>query len=131
MQNNTTLMSRTLRVEQTPLENVLWYHLRARRFQGWKFRRQHPIGPYVVDFYCHERRLIVEVDGDSHGEEDRIGHDKRRSCFLLERGFRLIHFSNHDIRKRLDSVLITILTVLSNEPPRTTGEEIYYYERPD
>lgn len=130
MQNKTTVITRTLRAEQTPLENVLWYQLRARRFQGWKFRRQHPIGSYVVDFYCHARRLIIEVDGDSHGEEDQIKHDKQRSRFILERGFRLIHFSNQDIRKRLDSVLTTILTVLGKDLPGR-GEEIYFYERPD
>ncbi len=75
-------LKRHLRSEMTNAETRLWSKLRAKQFQGLKFRRQHGIGPYIVDFYCPERSLVIEVDGDSHAAECQVIRDKRREAYL-------------------------------------------------
>jgi 5-methyltetrahydrofolate--homocysteine methyltransferase len=85
---------------------VLWNELRGRRLDGMKFRRQHPLGPYVVDFCCVERRLIVEVDGEVH--EQQREYDDSRSEYLSAISYRVIRFTNEQIANDLGSVLTTI-----------------------
>ena len=97
--------ARSLRRRQTDAEQFLWGLLRDRRFAGRKFRRQHPIGRYILDFYCHERRLAVELDGGQHNEEEARSRDDRRSRFLREQGVRVVRFWNHDVLLRTDSAL--------------------------
>ena len=97
--------ARSLRSNQTDAEQLLWGLLRVRRLAGRKFRRQHPIGRYILDFYCHEDRLAVEVDGGQHNDEKAKLHDDRRSRFLREQGIRVVRFWNHDVLLQTDSVL--------------------------
>jgi very-short-patch-repair endonuclease len=86
-------------------EAQLWSRLRARQLQGLKFRRQHGIGPYIVDFYCPEQSLVIEVDGDSHADADQVVKDRQREQYLQSLGLRIIRYINDDILKNLDGVL--------------------------
>jgi very-short-patch-repair endonuclease len=99
--------ARELRQPQTPIENKLWARLRDRRLGGLKFRRQHSIGRFVVDFYCADCRLVVEVDGDSHA--DQVEYDQARTVWLNERGYTIIRFSNRAVQNQLEAVLAAIL----------------------
>ena len=99
--------ARRLRKNQTDAENALWYHLRARRLAGLKFRRQQPIGPFIVDFACVERCLVVELDGGQHALQEK--EDKRRSGYLESKGYRVLRFWNHDVLKNMQGVLKVIL----------------------
>ena len=97
--------ARSLRNNQTDAEQLLWGLLRGRRFAGRKFRHQHPIGRYILDFYCHESRLAVELDGGQHNDGETRSYDDRRSRFLREQGIRVVRFWNHDVLLQTDSVL--------------------------
>ena len=96
-------------------EAALWRDLRGRRLQGFKFRRQHPIGPYFVDFYCHEARLAVEVDGGGHAETEQAKYDEERTAALRAEGTRLVRFWNHDVLRRRDEVVAEILRLLMDD----------------
>ena len=87
--------ARALRREATFPERLLWGRLRGGRLNGWKFRRQHPVGPYIVDFYCHEVGLVVELDGRSH--DGRVRQDRERTRWLEQHGLRVIRFTNDDV----------------------------------
>lgn len=97
--------ARQLRRNQTDLERKLWQALRGRRFGGYKFRRQQPIGPYIADFVCFEERLIIELDGSQHGEAENITYDAARTEFLKNDGFRVRRFWNHELVENFDGVL--------------------------
>ena len=97
--------ARTLRSKQTNAEQFLWALVRDRRFADKKFRRQHPIGRYILDFYCHECRLAVELDGGQHNDAEARSRDDRRSQFLREQGVRVVRFWNHDVLLQTESVL--------------------------
>ncbi len=99
--------SKQLRREMTGPEKTLWHEIRGRRLGGLKFRRQYPIENFVVDFYCHEHKLIIELDGDSHNE--RFEYDRSRQIRLEKLGFRVERFDNDEVLKELDSVLDSIL----------------------
>ena len=94
---------RYLRKNQTDVEKLVWEQLRNRRLEGLKFRRQHPIEHYIVDFVCLERKLIIELDGGQHGE--KVKYDERRTSCLQSRGYRVIRFWNHDVVNHLEVVL--------------------------
>ncbi|SDW60591.1 Very-short-patch-repair endonuclease [Thiocapsa roseopersicina] len=98
--------AKTLRQTMTDAEQLLWRHLRAHRLDGQKFRRQQPIGPYIVDFVHFGARLIVEADGGQRNASDR---DSVRDAWLGEQGFRVIRFWNHDILQNPEAVLSSIL----------------------
>jgi very-short-patch-repair endonuclease len=98
-----------LRKFATDAERRLWSRLRGRRL-GWKFRWQHSLGPFVVDFVCLERKLIVEADGGQHNP----AADRPRSDYLRRRGFRIVRFWNHDILQNIDGVLETLLILLDD-----------------
>jgi very-short-patch-repair endonuclease len=98
---------KTLRINQTDAENRLWYHLRSRRFQGWKFRRQHILQGYIVDFVCLERKLVIELDGGGHADQEI--YDNHRTQVLEKDGFKVIRFWNNDVLSNLERVLETIL----------------------
>jgi very-short-patch-repair endonuclease len=98
--------ARQLRQPQTPAEARLWARLRAQHL-GPKFRRQHPIGRFIVDFCCPVQHLIIEIDGDTH--EDQQEYDAQRTAWLHEQGYRVIRFTNEDVRERLEGVLEAIL----------------------
>ena len=98
--------ARNLRREMTDAEQLLWRHLRRRQIKGQKFRRQHPLGRYIVDFACLEARLIVEVNGGQHA--DREGQDAARTAWLEQKGYRVLRFWNNDVLGNLEAVLQVI-----------------------
>ena len=100
--------ARQLRRGDTAAEQRLWAHLRGRRLHSLKFVRQLPLGPYIADFACREHRLIVEVDGATHGTEKEIRHDDERTAFLTQSGWRILRVWNDDVFRSLDDVLETI-----------------------
>ncbi len=87
---------------------TLWTRLKTRQLDGLKFRRQHPIEPYVLDFYCAEARLAVEIDGQGHGAPGQPEKDERRDRFLLDRGIRTLRIPASKVFQDIDSVLLTI-----------------------
>ena len=99
--------AREMRHDPAPAEKKLWRCLRDRQLGGFKFRRQHVIGPYIADFYCHACRLIVEIDGESHGHREE--YDATRTQILNRGGDHVIRFMNEDVHDFLDSVLEAIL----------------------
>ncbi|HEX5715881.1 MAG TPA: endonuclease domain-containing protein [Thermoanaerobaculia bacterium] len=105
---------RRLRTEGTEAEAALWQLLRNRKLIGCKFRRQVPIGRYVADFYCHERKLIVELDGGAHSDPDQQAHDQSRDTFLRSQGLRILRLTNEDAlgppEKILDQIRKALLT---------------------
>ncbi len=109
--------ARRMREAPTPAERKLWLLLRSRRFAGYKFRRQAPLGPYILDFICFERRLIIEADGSQHVEN---GSDVRRDRWLEAEGFRVRRFWNADVLLRPCEVGDTIWADL--EAGRFTDE---------
>jgi len=114
--------ARRLRGEMTPTEVLLWDALRDRRLEGMKFRRRHAIGRFVVDFYCHERRLVVELDGGIHLDREQRQRDRERQLELEERGLAFLRFTNDDIERNLDAVLIRIAS-FSPSPARDESGE--------
>ncbi len=101
--------AREFRREQTPAERLLWEALRNRGLAGHRFRRQHPIGSYIVDFCCLKSALVVEVDGDVHAQPDQKTHDENRTFVLETMGFRVLRFQNDQVVKCMDEVLSAIL----------------------
>jgi very-short-patch-repair endonuclease len=119
--------ARALRRDMTDAEHVIWYHVRAHRMQGASFRRQTPIGPYIVDFACHAAKLIIEVDGGQHFEPENLARDARRDAYLAAHGFKVLRFSNLDVMTNKSGVLETIAAALGKTPsltlPRKRGRE--------
>ena len=108
--------ARRLRSSQTSAEATLWRALRGRRLDRWKFRRQHPIDRYIVDFVTLDGKLIVEVDGVTHSTDGELTHDAERTRVLEAFGFHVLRVSNADIYENLDGVLEAIHNTL---PSRT------------
>jgi very-short-patch-repair endonuclease len=104
----------------TDSERLIWTHLRAGRFGDWKFRRQVPLGPYIVDFVCFKARLIVELDGGQH--VDRADYDAARTAWLEARGFSVIRFWNSDALAFTDDVLAAIWESLAPSPQPLSHE---------
>lgn len=107
-----TGFARHLRRNMTDAEREIWHHLRNRAFMGYKFRRQHPVGPYIVDFACPARRLVVELDGGQHDE----AADAARTRYLERCGHRVLRFWNNDVFERQDTVLAVIFDALERAP---------------
>ncbi len=100
-------LARRLRLTPTDAEIRLWSRLRRKQLDGFRFRRQHPLGPYVVDFFCPEAKLIIEVDGGQHADESDM-----RTRWLEARDYRVIRFWNNDVLANTEGVLLTILNAL-------------------
>ncbi len=98
--------SKHLRQNMTDTEKVLWYRLRDRQVIGCKFRRQHCIGNYVVDFYCADKNLIIELDGGQHASQ--TGYDNQRTKYLELQGYKVIRFWNNEVLANLEGVLLKI-----------------------
>ena len=98
----------------TDAERVIWYNVRAHRFQEAAFRRQAPIGPYVVDFVCHAAKLVIEVDGGQHFDAKGVARDARRDAYLAAEGYRVLRFTNLDVLKNKSGVLETIGEALAS-----------------
>jgi very-short-patch-repair endonuclease len=109
--------ARELRSTMTHPEEILWSHLRAHRMDGRKFRRQHALGSYVVDFVCPKERLVIEVDGDTHDVESRQALDTQRTFYLKKLGFRVLRFWNYQVVTDLDVVMDAIYTELQDGGP--------------
>ncbi|WP_137887278.1 endonuclease domain-containing protein [Pseudomonas sp. 2FE] len=101
--------AKQLRHELTDCERLLWQQLRNRQLAGMKFRRQFPLPPYVLDFYCAEFHLAIELDGGQHFGEAQQLYDQKRSAYARAQGLTTLRFSNLDILNNLESVLSTIL----------------------
>lgn len=110
--------AKSLRTHQTEAEQRLWYHLWAHRFMKLKFKRQKPMGSYIVDFICEERMLIVEVDGGQHTEQ--LVYDQRRDAWLRGQGYTVLRFWNNEVMQQLDGVLEKIRLVCFSEPSPPT-----------
>jgi len=93
------------RKTKNPWEAKLWQHLRAKRFLGHKFKRQVPIGKYIVDFCCHNSRLVIELDGGQHNEDEHKDKDQRKESYLKKENFKVVRFWNNEIDYNLDGVL--------------------------
>ena len=102
--------ARKLRKNMTNAERLLWQHLRNRELGGYKFRRQRPVGPYIVDFVCLEKKLVIEVDGGQHAGQVEL--DAKRSGYLEEKGYLVLRFWNNEVLKETESVLTVILSSL-------------------
>ncbi|MFP6712735.1 MAG: endonuclease domain-containing protein [Rhodospirillales bacterium] len=98
--------ARSLRKNQTDAEKRLWSRLRRKQVSGYRFRRQVPIGPYIVDFFCPELKLIIEVDGGHHATTQ--AHDQRRTRWLESNGYPVLRFLNNEIFENLDGVVLKI-----------------------
>jgi len=109
---NPTQRTRQLRREQTEEESQLWQALRAGRFAGFKFRRQHPEGKFYLDVYCPAARLAVELDGFHHGLPDQLSLDAAREAFLASRDIQVLRFWNHQWRKNREGILLEIWQAL-------------------
>ncbi|OUC65343.1 endonuclease domain-containing protein [Acinetobacter seifertii] len=97
--------AKNMRSNATDAENLMWQLLRAKRFMNLKFRRQHVIAPYIVDFYCHELGLVIELGGSQHGTNDGKEYDAERTKFLEALGLKVVRYWNHDALGRTDVVL--------------------------
>ncbi|PWC40678.1 DUF559 domain-containing protein [Azospirillum sp. TSO22-1] len=110
--DSTLEKARTLRRDPTPAERALWHLLRARQVGGWKFRRQHPGPPYVLDFACLEAHAAVECDGEGHA--NTVRRDSQRAEYLTAQGWRILRFWNHEVLENPMGVAETILVVLES-----------------
>jgi very-short-patch-repair endonuclease len=125
-----TNLARALRNNMTGTEQQLWSHLRGRHLEGWKFRRQHPIGEYIVDFVCLSAHLVVELDGYSHDFESQMAYDEARERYLRAQGYKVLSFSgDHREPEFMESVVETIYqeqTSLptSGPPPARRGRAL-------
>jgi very-short-patch-repair endonuclease len=111
-------VARTLRRNLTPAEKKLWGCLLESQLEGFQFRRQFPIGDFIVDFCCRERRLIIEIDGVQHGDDAVVvARDQRRTELLKQRGYRVVRFWNEEVLTNLEGVVEQILVELRQPPP--------------
>jgi very-short-patch-repair endonuclease len=110
------LRARELRRALTPAEQRLWQYLRSGQLAGYGFRRQHPVGPFIVDFFCPAVKLVIEVDGDSHAEQAE--HDAERTRWLGEqKRYRVIRFTNEEVQHNIEAVVDAIGAVVKAPPP--------------
>lgn len=125
---NLTTNAKYLRRNMTDAERKLWYYLRGHRFLGYKFKRQKPIGRYIVDFVCLEKALIIEIDGGQHLEQRH--KDDERDHYFRRRGFQTLRFWNHDVLRETETVLEHIRHALQNraatmpQPPPKSGRRL-------
>ncbi len=107
--------SKALRRNQTEAEEIIWQCLRNRKILNFKFRRQHPIHQYIADFYCHEAKLIIEIDGGIHNNPENQEYDQNRTDELMKIGITVIRFTNQEVNNNLDEVINIIKNYLLPE----------------
>lgn len=123
--SETNALRRRLRNEATRAELMLWEHLQGKKLKGLKFRRQYGVGPYVVDFYCPKFKLAIELDGDTHYEDDAQENDRERENYIKTYDVHFLRFTNNEVYGNLDGVLekireeIDLLKNISHVYPRT------------
>ena len=115
IKESTTANARALRSNMTDAESMLWRAVRGRQINGHRFRRQHPIGPYIADFACLEKKCVIELDGGQH--QDQMDDDERRTTFLQEQGWHVLRFWNNDVLGNLEGVLMRLSETLESLPP--------------
>jgi very-short-patch-repair endonuclease len=119
--------ARGLRRDMTEAEKIIWNAIRAHRLHGASFRRQTPIGPFIVDFVCHSAMLIIEIDGGQHYEAESMKRDAQRDAYLASKGYRVLRFNNHDVMTNRQGMLETIAAAIMHAPspplPRKRGRE--------
>lgn len=115
------VLAKRLRRDIPPAEDKLWQELRRKQLHGFHFRRQHPIGPYVVDFACVKQRLVVEADGYGHSEPHEVARDKKRTEYIQRLGWRVIRFRNEDIYEDIGGVVDAIAHHLLKEAETSNG----------
>jgi very-short-patch-repair endonuclease len=130
MQRPVVYSARKLRREMSLPEVLLWEHLRAAK-QGMKFRRQHPIGPYIADFYCSAAKLVIEIDGEAHDRGDRPERDIVRDTTMRNAGYEVLRIAAADVLKDMEAVILTIraaaespLHLASTVPLPASGEDL-------
>ena len=111
--NEQVKRARSLRRRQTDAEAALWVRLRDRQLCGVKFRRQQPLGPYIVDFVTLERKLVIEIDGGQHAEDTAATSDEARTAWLGGEGYRVLRFWNNDVLLNMEGVLERILQAIT------------------
>jgi len=111
---------REMRHNMTDVEMLLWRSLRNKQFFGVRFRRQHPVGPYILDFYCHEARLAIELDGGEHAAPEQVLYDKERTRYLAEQEIHVLRFWNNEVIANKEGILERIR--LSLTPTLSRGE---------
>jgi very-short-patch-repair endonuclease len=114
--------ARQLRKRETWSEKLLWSWLRGRRFSDYKFRRQHPVGKYSLDFFCEEAELNIELDGSQHGLPDQQKHDREREEYLKARGIKTLRFWNSHLRRNAQNIRDTIFEELQKRAPHPLPE---------
>lgn len=112
MKNEIISRAKKLRENRTEAETHLWHFIRARRLGGYKFRRQHPLGNFIVDFYCPEKKLAVELDGEHHENEEQLAYDQKRACLLGHKGIKVLRYWNHDVFLNTEGVMEDLLREL-------------------
>jgi|HubBroStandDraft_4_1064222.scaffolds.fasta_scaffold94332_2 very-short-patch-repair endonuclease len=117
--DRTVARARELRRSMTEAEKKLWWQLRQLPVETSHFRRQAAIGPYFADFACHQRRLVIEVDGGGHGEARQIAFDETRTAYLRSRGYRVLRFWNNEVLKEIEGVMSVIYAAIHDKeaPP--------------
>lgn len=111
---NKYLIARKLRKNSTKEECILWNILRNRQFMNLKFKRQFPIGKYIVDFMCEEKKIVIEIDGGQHNEPFNIEYDKERTEFIESKGYKVIRFWNNEISDNLEGVYLKLKENIEN-----------------
>jgi very-short-patch-repair endonuclease len=114
-------LARQLRRDSTPMERHAWSLLRNRGMLGLKFRRQHVIGGFIVDFYCPALRLVLELDGAPHEHPDQAGYDRARTGWFVQRGYRVLRLRNRDVSRGKLEALLRKLTARPPSPVRERG----------
>lgn len=109
----TRQFARAMRGTLTDAETIVWSRLQGRRLGGWRFRRQHPVGPFIADFACTRARLIVEIDGATHSSNSERGYDAERTRYLEAQGWSVLRVWNSDVYDNLTGVMNTILMRLN------------------
>jgi very-short-patch-repair endonuclease len=105
--------ARTLRSSMTKAETILWSRLRSKQIKGFKFRRQQPLLDYVVDFYCHDLKLIIEVDGEIHFHEENLIYDIKRDSILKHNRYNILHLSNSEVVTHINLTVIKIQSYIN------------------
>lgn len=120
VKENLIALSRNLRKDNNPWETTLWQYLRGKRFNGLKFKRQVPIGNYIVDFCCDEKKLVIELDGGQHNESEFQFRDLKRENYLKKEGYTVLRFWNNEIDQDIEGVLEKISQVCNLSRPTGT-----------
>jgi len=126
MTDKLTSLAKIMRRHPTDAENLLWQSLRAKRFLGLKFKRQEPIGDYIADFICYEKKIVIELDGGQHARKRNELEDKKRDEWMKSQGFKILRIWNHEVLQNLEGLLEHIADECQSPSPLSSpikGEE--------